>query len=403
MILAGRRPAEFPAAIPRLEGVEPIERAQELLERYQAELGGLVPEGSPIFDAHVHLGTDIDGFVGLLDELVSIMDRHAIAKAFMFCLDEPDRHPAFRAGNDRTLDFAARSGERLIPFVRLDLAEDPMPEAERCLDRGARGIKLHPRAQGFMLTDERLDPVFAISSERKVPILIHGGRGLPPIADDLARLVERHDDAQLIIAHAGIADLAALARNFAGKAGVFFDTSTWSPVDLLDFYRLISPEQVLYASDYPYGRQPNSLHIALRTALVAGFDEEQIRNMLWGNAARIASGEEPLEPSAPQGSAVYSQPLQLARIHQYLSMATPLIWTRQPDTIGVLGLALNTCGEPNGAGEGEAVDRIRELIETARDLWRELPEVDEAERPTFSRTTFSLIHLADIVAVTTVS
>ena len=41
----------------------------------------------------------------------------------MFCLDEPDRHPAFRAANDRTLAYAKRSGGTLIPFVRLDLAE----------------------------------------------------------------------------------------------------------------------------------------------------------------------------------------------------------------------------------------------------------------------------------------
>src|SRR6266498_2618628 len=129
----------------------------------------------------------------------------------------------FRAPNDRTLAYAERSNGRLIPFVRLDLAEDPVGEATRCLDRGARGIKLHPRAQGFLLNDERLAPIFALASERRVPILIHGGRGLPPISDNLARLVEAHPHAQLIIAHAGIADLAGLAGKFGGKAGGFFD------------------------------------------------------------------------------------------------------------------------------------------------------------------------------------
>ena len=381
--------------------MEPIERAQQLLQAYSGELRQGVPAGCPIFDAHVHLGTDIDGFVGIQEELQTIMDRFGIERAFMFCLDEPDRHPAFRAANDRTLAYAKRSEGSLIPFVRLDLAEGPVEEAERCLDLGARGIKLHPRAQGFLLNDERLDPIFALAAERGVPILIHGGRGLPPIANELAKLVERHDEAQLIIAHAGIADLAALASNFAGQAGVFFDTSTWSPVDLLDFYRLVSPEQVLYASDYPYGRQPNSLLIALRTARVAGFDDQQLRNMLWVNAARIAEGEPPLEPTEPRGSDVYAQPMQLARIHQYLSMATPLLWTRQPDTIGVLGLALNTCGEQDG--HPEELGRIRELLETARDLWRVLPEIEEAEAFTVGRITFSLLHLADILAVTTVA
>ena len=63
-----------------------------------------------------------------------------------------------------------------------------------------------------------------------MPILIHGGRGLPPIASDLARLVLTYPEAQLIIAHAGIADLGRLMHAFAGKAGVFFDTSAWSPI-----------------------------------------------------------------------------------------------------------------------------------------------------------------------------
>ena len=233
-----------------------------------------------------------------------------------------------------------------------------------------------------------------------MPILIHGGRGLPPIADNLARLVERYDRSQLIIAHAGIADMAALAERFAGKAGVFYDTSVWSPLDLLDMYRHIPPEQVLYASDYPYGQQPASLLIALRTATHAGLDEGQIRAMLSGNADRIAAGELPLEPSAPKGSETFTQPMAFARIHQYLSMATPLLWTRQADTIGVLGLALNACAERNG--RPEELDRIKELLINARDVWRVLPEAeDETVQRQVSRMTFRLIHLADIWAVTT--
>ena len=81
--------------------------------------------------------------------------------------------------------------------------------------------------------------------------------------------------------------------------------------------------------------------------------------MLAGNANRIADGEAPLEPTAPRGSEMFAQPMAFARIHQYLSMATPLLWTRQPDTIGVLGLALNACAERDGHAEER--ERIREL------------------------------------------
>jgi uncharacterized protein len=378
---------------------EELSRAEALVADYDRLLHDELPDDAEIFDAHVHLGTDIDGFRGEYDDLERLMTRYGIARCNMFCLDEPDRHPAFRAANDRTLAYAARSGGRMIPFVRLDLAEQPIEEATRCLDRGARGIKLHPRAQRFLLNDERLAPVFALAAERRVPILIHGGRGLPRIASELASLVDRYPAAQLIIAHGGIADMPALAEHFAGKAGVFFDTSVWSPIDLLGVFREFSPEQILYASDFPYGQQPSSLLISLRTARVSGLDADDLRNMLAGNANRIANGEPPLEPKPPKGDNTFSQPMAFARIHQYLSMATPLLWTRQPDTVGVIGLALNACYDRDGHSDER--DRIKQLLVAARDLWRVLPELEEEQdQRLVGRMTFRLIHLADILAVT---
>ncbi len=375
-----------------------LARSQSLIESFEAVVRAELPDGVEIFDAHVHLGIDIDGMTGELDGLLRIQERAGITRSFVFCLDEPDRHPGFRAPNDRTLEFAERSGGALIPFVRLDLGESPIEEATRCLDLGARGIKLHPRAQKFLLDDDRLAPVFELAAARSVPILIHGGRGLPPIADALARLMNAYEP-QLIIAHAGIADLAALARHFSGRPGVFFDTSVWSALDILDLYRLVAPEQVLYASDYPYGQQPAALLIALRTARMAGLDDDQLRAMLGGSATRIANTEKALPLSAPRGPADISTPITFARIHQYLSMATPLLWMRQADTIGVLGLALNACDERSN-GHREATDRIRELLLVARDLWRVLPEAEDADKAHTARTAFRLLHLANVVAVT---
>jgi predicted TIM-barrel fold metal-dependent hydrolase len=380
--------------------MDALARADRLLAAWSDELRAELPSNMRLFDAHTHLGDDIDGMRGRLDELIGVMDEYDIERAFVFCLDEPDREPAFRAPNDRTLAYARESGGRLIPFVRLDLNESPIEEARRCIDAGARGIKLHPRAQKISLEDERLGPVFKLAAERRVPILIHGGRGLPPIAAHLETLVRSCENVQLIVAHAGIADMANLTSRFAGYPGVFFDTSTWSPVDLLDFYRRMPPEQIVYASDYPYGRQPSSLLMALRTARLAGFSEAELRGMLHDNAARIADGELPLEPSTPKGGEQFSQPTVLARIHGYLSMAAPLFWLRQPDSIGILGLALNTCEGPTN-GYKEQTEQIRELIAAAEALYTDaLALDDEDERRNLSRYAFRLVHLADILAVT---
>ena len=377
-----------------------FERARAVVDSYDESVRSELPADARLFDAHTHLGDDIDGMASRYEDLMTVLDRYAFTRAFVFCMDEHDRVPGFTVPNDRTLAHAERSAGRLVPFVRLDLTERPLEEARRCLDLGAQGIKLHPRAQGFSLDDKRLAPVFQLAAEREVPILIHGGRGLPPIAEHLETLVRRCDGVRLIIAHAGIADMAGLAGRLGGIPGVFFDTSVWSGVDLLDLYRQVSPEQIVYASDYPYGRQPNSLLMAIRTARLAGYDDHQLRAMLGDTARRIADRELLEDLTTPRGTATLVQPLTFARIHQYISMAVPLLWLRQRDAIGSLGLAVNAARERDG--HLEEAERIQELLATASDLWRASGElVSDEELVAAMRTAIQLVNLADLIAVTT--
>ena len=129
------------------------------------------------------------------------------------------------------------------------------------------------------------------------------------------------------------------------------------------------------------------------------YNDDQLRLMLAANANALADGTELPEPTEPMGTDTIAMPLQFARIAQYLSMATPLLWSRQADQVGVLGLAINTCAERNG--HGEAADRIRELLEAARDLWATVPEIEEeVEARQTMRLTHRLVHMAQIEAVT---
>ena len=61
---------------------EALARAQALVDDYARELFATLPEGSEIFDAHVHLGHDIDGFSGSYDDLMSVNDRYRISRCF---------------------------------------------------------------------------------------------------------------------------------------------------------------------------------------------------------------------------------------------------------------------------------------------------------------------------------
>ena len=64
---------------------EVLQRAQALIAGYDEQLARELPAGAEIFDAHVHLGHDIDGFSGGYEELEEVQQRYGISRAFMFC------------------------------------------------------------------------------------------------------------------------------------------------------------------------------------------------------------------------------------------------------------------------------------------------------------------------------
>ena len=208
------------------------EHALELLEEHRKTFRERLPEGCPVVDVHTHLGLDEDGMSLTLEQHLASMERNAVDTSFVFALNDPERFPAYRVPNDRVLAWAAESDGRLIPFVRLALdGDDPLAEAERCIDLGARGIKLHPRSQAFSVADPRFEAVFALAAERRIPVLIHAGRGLPPgLGEELAGVAARHPEASLILAHAAIADQGPIASFANGMPNVFFDTSRVRPV-----------------------------------------------------------------------------------------------------------------------------------------------------------------------------
>ena len=57
-----------------------FERAMALLSRYEDGLRNLLPADAEIFDAHVHLGHDIDGQIGVYEELERINEAAGVSR-----------------------------------------------------------------------------------------------------------------------------------------------------------------------------------------------------------------------------------------------------------------------------------------------------------------------------------
>src|SRR6202161_2518141 len=139
------------------------------LAPFLAETERLRPVDAEVIDAHTHLGLDEDGRSLSLEQLLGQLDRAEARRACVFPLHDPERRPSYSLPNDRVLGWAAESEGRLVPFARLDPAEAPLAEAERCLAAGARGIKLHPRAQGFVFDGGEIEQVFKLAEAAAVP------------------------------------------------------------------------------------------------------------------------------------------------------------------------------------------------------------------------------------------
>ena len=314
-----------------------------------------------LLDAHTHIGeADPDGFrcppQALLDALATTG-----ARACVFPMHEPDGYPP---ANDRTIAVAEAAQDRLIPFCRVDPRAGGVAELRRCLDAGARGLKLHPRAEQFPLDLPEVDELARAASEAQVPVLIHAGRGIPALGAHAVALAARYPALPLILAHAGVCDLSWLAGTSSDHPNLYFDTSWMSPPDLLTLFTLVAPGQILYASDIPYGAPAQSVIIAFRCALQAGLEPGQLASVAGGQLERLLRGEPPAEQGpAPGPSRLSSDPI-LARIGYYLTWASALS-VGGGDAAEFLDLARLACVVGDGAPQANLCRSIAELIDSA--------------------------------------
>src|SRR3954453_6743418 len=365
---------------------------------FREEGRALLPDGAGVLDAHTHLGVDEDGQSLELDALLAALDEASPgARACTFPLHDPDRHPGYRRPNDRVLAWAAESGGRLIPYCRLDPSEDPVGEAERCLARGARGIKLHPRAQAFEFGIPAADSIFAVAREAGVPILIHAGRGMAPM-DALADLALRHPEVTLVLAHAGIAGQGMFASRLADHPAVVYDTSPLSAFDVIELFARVPAERVVFASDVPYGRPAFALYQAMRIGrMVAGLDDGELRMLAGGTMAALLDGGAPAKPTPPRVPQVRRAVGRLLRVVTYLHSAFASMLAGggrrgPPRALPWIAMGRTACRDPEPGPAGDALARIDASLDAAERL------ILAGGRPAFA--AIGLVHATMVLAAT---
>jgi len=227
-----------------------------------------------IIDSHTHLlepdsvfSAHMDGSV---ETLLRAMDAAQIDRAVTFVVTPYD-------SNEFVADVCRRHPDRLIAYMGIDpnvcIDGDAAAHVEELLElHPFKGVKVHPRHQGFSINDERHRPLFVAIADRGLPVLIDcvSMPSKAPLADNLPfeidRLVRHVPNLKVVMAHMGghrVLDGYAVALQ---HPHVYLDLS-W----LLYLYRGSSVEQdarfavkrlapkrqLLFGSDHPsMGNQP---------------------------------------------------------------------------------------------------------------------------------------------------
>jgi uncharacterized protein len=298
----------------------------------------LLPAGVVWFDAHTHMGdNDPDGRTATAQEILAGLDRAGQQGALIFPTQEPDGYPRY---NDAAIAAAAASGGRLVALARLDpKAGDVLAEARRCLQAGAAGFKLHPRSDAFSVEHPNVEAIVALAAEHRAPVLFHAGRGFDGLGDAAVTLARRHPDARIILAHAGISDLARLHDVLPELPNIFFDTSWWQVGDLLALYSSVPPGRILYASDMPYGSPLFASFAFLRCARRVGLGDDALCSIAGGQMLRILAREDTIDLGyAPGFQTIAERDLDAERAISYLTAACQALF-RGHDATESLALA----------------------------------------------------------------
>lgn len=165
----------------------------------------------------------------------------------------PDRT---RHINDFILEQVAQQ-PRFLGFGTIHAAmENLTDEVDYILEKGLRGLKMHPDSQQFAIDDPRLFPAYEAVSG-KIPVILHMGDKRFDYSHPvrLKRLLENFPRLQVIAAHFGGYSMYDTAYELLHDKDCVFDVSS-SMMFMEDgvaekYIRAFGPERMAFGTDYP--------------------------------------------------------------------------------------------------------------------------------------------------------
>jgi predicted TIM-barrel fold metal-dependent hydrolase len=167
------------------------------------------------------------------------------------------------------------------------------------IDGGVRVFKAHVQVGRYDPTDPLLDDVWGLLEDARVPVVIHCGSGPQPGKhtgpEPIRTVLSRHPGLRLIVAHMGMPEYTDFLDLCERYEEVRLDTTMvftpfveeTMPFPSADRGRLRAlGDRILFGSDFPnipYGYL-EAMSVLTR---LDGVDDDWLRGVLYGNAARL--------------------------------------------------------------------------------------------------------------------
>ena len=156
-------------------------------------------------------------------------------------------------------------------------------EVQYIMDKGLRGLKMHPDYQLFAIDDPRMFPVYEMIGE-KLPIVFHMGdqRYSYSHPQKLRKVLELFPRLQVIAAHFGGYTMYETAAELLHDKNCFFDVSSslmFMEEGVAEHYiNYHGPERFVYGSDFPMWDPVEEMERLLKLKLTDG-QKEQIAHI----------------------------------------------------------------------------------------------------------------------------
>lgn len=212
-----------------------------------------------VIDAHIHIGMQdfceneksefTYDLCSSYDEIIELMDMNGIDKAII--LPIPYKNFNTEKTNNYVFEAYQEYPDRLIPFCRID------EHLEENLRKGFRGVKLHLLYEDIEIKNIKKE--LQLIEDANVPLIVHAK--FKNKVEQIKEILKYAPNINIILAHMGrghlytgeqTIDNALALRKYPN---LYMDLSTVGDLQsILNVCEIIGYDRVIYASDYPFGK-----------------------------------------------------------------------------------------------------------------------------------------------------